>query len=278
VDRYHDRERGGVTGRAPDHTVIAARYAERETTLSAVYYGWPVYDEPDEPIRMTYYFWIVQPPDGSPVIVDTGFDPAFAAGLGRRAICPPADLLARLGVDAAGVKQVVVTHLHYDHIGNLAQFPNAQFLVSRRELEFWTSKTARRQHFAHHTDPVAVAWLAEAAEAGRVRYADDEVTVVQQGIVATLVGGHSPGQLVVSISTAGGGVLLASDAVHYYDELAKDRPFAVVADLADAYRAFDTVRALSAGGRDFVPAHDPLVMQRYPPVEGVEAGLAVRIA
>jgi glyoxylase-like metal-dependent hydrolase (beta-lactamase superfamily II) len=262
---------------ATDHRVIAVRYAERETRLSEVYYGWHVYGEPDEPIPMTYYFWIIQPPSGPPIMVDTGFDPAFAAGLGRSALCPPAEALARLGVDPAAVEQVVVTHLHYDHIGNLEQFVNARFVVARKELDFWTTSVALRRHFAHHTHPEAVEWLADAAQRGRVVLVDDEVAIAP-GIVGTIVGGHSPGQMVVSVDTANGGVLLASDAAHYYDEVAKDRPFAVVAELAEVYTAFDTLRALTAGGRDFVPAHDALVMSRYPPVDGVEAGLAVQIA
>jgi glyoxylase-like metal-dependent hydrolase (beta-lactamase superfamily II) len=266
-----------MTSPSTDHRVIAVRYAERETRLSEVYYGWHVYGEPDEPIPMTYYFWIIQPPSGPPIIVDTGFDPAFAAGLGRRALCPPAEALERLGVDVTAVEQVVVTHLHYDHIGNLDLFVNAEFLVPRKELDFWTTPVARRHHFAHHTDPGAVTWLSDAAARGRVRLVDDEIEV-SPGVVATVVGGHSPGQMVVSVDTANGGVLLASDAAHYYDEVAKDRPFAVVADLAEVYTAFDTVRALSAGGRDFVPAHDALVMSRYPQVDRVEAGLAVQIA
>ena len=55
----------------------------------------------------------------------------------------------------------------------------------------------------------------------------------------------------------GGDVLLASDAVHYYDELDTERPFAVLADLADVYRAYDTVRALAGDGRDARPRPRP---------------------
>jgi glyoxylase-like metal-dependent hydrolase (beta-lactamase superfamily II) len=263
---------------APTYEVLAIRYAERDAALSEVYYGWPVYGEPDALIRMTYYFWVLLPPTGAPIVVDSGFDPALAARKGRSCECPPGEALARLGIDPAAVEHVVVTHLHFDHIGNLDLFPNARFVVAQRELDFWGTAVARRLHFAHHTDPGAVGRLLGAARAGRVRAVDDQIEVAP-GVIATRVGGHSPGQLVLSIATDGAGVVLASDAVHYYDELAKDRPFAVVADLADAYRAFDTVRALSADGRIFVPAHDPQVMERHPTIAtGPVGDLAVRIA
>ena len=259
-----------------DYGVVAVRYGERESIQSEVYYRWSTYGEPDGPLGMDYYFWLIEPPKGPPIVVDSGFAPELGARKGRNCTCEPAEALTRLGVDPAEVKQVVVTHLHYDHIGNLDLFEDAELVVSQRELDFWTGPIAARPHFAEHTDADAVAGLARAAAAGRVRAVDEELEVAP-GIVAIRVGGHSPGQLVLTVSTAGGGVLLASDAVHYYDELETERPFAVLADLADVYRAYDTVRTLAADGRAMVPGHDPLVMERYPPLNGA-GDLAVRIA
>ena len=259
-----------------DYGVVAVRYGERESIHSEVYYRWSSYGEPDGPLAMDYYFWLLEPPRGPCIVVDSGFAPRVGASRGRNCVCEPAAALTRLGVDPAAVRQVVVTHMHYDHIGNLGLFGNAELVVAQRELDFWTGPIAARPQFAEHTDADAIAGLARAAAAGRVRAVDEELEVAP-GIVAIRVGGHSPGQLVLTVSTAGGGVLLASDAVHYYDELETERPFAVLADLADVYRAYDTVRALAGDGRAVVPGHDPLVMERYPPVNGA-GDLAVRIA
>jgi glyoxylase-like metal-dependent hydrolase (beta-lactamase superfamily II) len=81
----------------------------------------------------------------------------------------------------------------------------------------------------------------------------------------------------VSVSSANGCVLLASDAVHYYDELELDRPFAVIADLAAAYMAFDIINQARSDGAVFVPAHDPLVMERHPPADAALAGVVVEL-
>ena len=61
----------------------------------------------------------------------------------------------------------------------------------------------------------------------------------------------------------GGPVILASDAVHYYEELERDRPFSIVASLADMYAAFDQIRELASGGARVVAGHDPLVAERF---------------
>ena len=46
----------------------------------------------------------------------------------------PVDALARFGVSADAIRDIVVTHLHYDHAGNLDLFPNARFHLQDREI------------------------------------------------------------------------------------------------------------------------------------------------
>ncbi len=43
-----------------------------------------------------------------------------------------------IGVDAESVEHVVVTHLHYDHAGNIDKFPKARFYLQEREMAYAT--------------------------------------------------------------------------------------------------------------------------------------------
>jgi glyoxylase-like metal-dependent hydrolase (beta-lactamase superfamily II) len=100
---------------------------------------------------------------------------------------------------------------------------------------------------------------------------------VSAGVDVVDVGGHTPGQLVVLFRTDHGEVVIASDALHYYDEMRLDRPFTHVADLPAMYRGFERLRDLTAEeGRLLVAGHDPEVMRRFP-AAGELAGLAVEI-
>jgi len=44
--------------------------------------------------------------------------------------------LAKAGVKPEEIDIVVLTHLHWDHVGGVTEFPNAEFIVSKKELRF----------------------------------------------------------------------------------------------------------------------------------------------
>jgi glyoxylase-like metal-dependent hydrolase (beta-lactamase superfamily II) len=145
----------------------------------------------------------------------------------------------------------------------LHQFPDAQVVISQAEYRFWTSAMARRAHFAAHAEPEEIAYL-QRAEAGQRLTLIQGTHKLADGIELIEVGGHTPGQLVVSVTTATGTVLLASDAVHFYEEVERDRPFAIVADLPAMYRAYDLLAGLAAQpGTRLVAGHDPQVRSRF---------------
>ena len=75
---------------------------------------------------ISYYVWAIVNRERA-FVVDTGFDASELERRRResgdrwqpRLVCSPAEGLARIGVDAAKVRDVVVTHLHFDHAGTL---------------------------------------------------------------------------------------------------------------------------------------------------------------
>ena len=148
--------------------------------------------------------------------------------------------------------------------------------MPERELEFWTSPMASRFHFATKSSrrPRSV----RRARANRgTGQADRAYGRSQPASSAIDVGGHSPGQTILIVSTGQGEVVLTSDAIHFYEELELDRPFGVFADLREMYAGYDVLRDLESGGRVLVPGHDPEVMERFPGVDGPPS-LAVQVA
>ncbi len=260
-----------------EYEVIAVRYGTLVAPRSALYLHWDAYGEPDGDERIDYFFYVLRRA-GETIALDTGFHPDAGERRGRTCLRPPGDALTDLGIDAGEVSRVIVSHLHYDHIGNLDLFPRARVCVPERELSFWTSDIARHPQFSRHVEPATISQLITIERQNRVDryYGTQEVA---PGIQAITVAGHSPGQQVFVVKTAGQPIVLASDAVHFYEELEYDRPFAIVVNLVEMYRAYAMLRQLRQElGAVIVPGHDPRVTERFDGLSGSPSGLAFRLA
>jgi glyoxylase-like metal-dependent hydrolase (beta-lactamase superfamily II) len=259
------------------YEVLAVRYATRDTDAASVYLNFHTYaDAVNEPLAMDYFFWVVRSARRT-IVVDTGFTPEVGEPRGRIMTTPVADGLARIGVDPASVDTVIITHGHYDHTGNAGLFPHATFVISSREFDFWSGPVGSRGIFSHSVERPDIELLHRFEEAGRVRRMAG-VLDVAPGVTAIEVGGHTPGQLIVLVDGEGGEVLLASDAVHYYDEVLLDRPFLMVHDLERMYQAFDVISGIAKRpGIAHVAGHDPLVFERFTALSEQDPGFGVRV-
>lgn len=266
-----------ATVSTPAYDVYAVRYGSLTTERSALFADYRVYGQPDRAMQMDYYFWLLRDGDRI-VLVDTGFALDVGRRRGREVLCDPTDALDRLGIDRASVTDVVLTHFHYDHIGNVRLFPDARIVTSARELAFWTGPCGGKPVVAAPIERSEVQHVVQAHRHGRVVLVPEEDAGLP-GLQLLDLGGHTPGQLGVVVPTAGRTVILASDAAHSYDEYERDMPFHVYSDIEGMYRGFETLRALEQDpGVVVVPGHDADVMRRFPAASDETAGLAVRLS
>ncbi|WP_429459641.1 N-acyl homoserine lactonase family protein [Paraburkholderia sp. JPY465] len=229
----------------------------------------------DGPMPMDYFVWLAVN-DTHAVVIDSGMTQAACEARGHTFLCDPVAGLAQLGVAPEKVAQVVVTHLHYDHAGNLDKFPNAHFHIHPAELghacgPYMQHASLRRPY---RVDQICTAL--------RLLYGDRlhftaESTEIVPGITSHWVGGHTPGMQVVRVLTERGMVVLASDAMHYYANLERRNPFPILVDTLAYITAWDQLLALADSVDHIVAGHDPKVMALYPNAAPDRPGFAVRL-
>jgi glyoxylase-like metal-dependent hydrolase (beta-lactamase superfamily II) len=247
----------------PEHEIYAIRYATVERRARENFLAPPL---DDRAMPMDYFVWAIRG-GGSLVVVDTGFGSMAAEKRRRRLLRSPAAGLASLGIDAARVPDVVLTHLHYDHAGNLDLFPCARFHVQDREVSFATGRAMAHDVLRHPFDASDVALVLRNVFAGRVRFHDGDATLAP-GITLHRVGGHTRGMQIVRVHTARGWVVLASDASHYRANFATGNPFPLLCDLEEVLEGYRMLRALATSEEHVVPGHDPDVLSRYRGLQG----------
>ncbi|SDH01081.1 N-acyl homoserine lactonase family protein [Klenkia brasiliensis] len=239
--------------------VLALRYATRQGTRGQHFLGHD--DRSAHPHPTAYYVWVAVSRSAT-VLVDAGISAAHAAtvpGLEHRG--SPVALLAEVGVAPGDVDVAVLTHLHYDHTGTVAELPRARYVVQRAEWEYWTGPWARRITREHWLNsPADMAHLAGAGD--RLELLDGDAELAP-GLSVHRVGGHTAGMQVVRAATPAGAVVVASDSSHFYENVETDRPGTLLHSMTGVHGAFDRVRELADPGL-VVPGHDPEVLARHP--------------
>jgi len=238
------------------YRIHAVRYAHRKCTTSEAFYG----DYHAQPMTMDYFVWALT--NGThTVVVDLGFTEPVGTRRGRQFLRCPSKGLAEIGIDCGRVEHVVLSHFHYDHVGNYALFPNATFYVQDAEMAFYTGRNAGLPSFRHSVEVDDVCALVRLNYEGRLVFVDGTREVVP-GISVHKVGGHTAGMQIVTVAHAKGQAVVASDASHYYRNFEQRIPFNTLHDLPGMYRAFERIRELASVPELVIPGHDPLVLER----------------
>jgi glyoxylase-like metal-dependent hydrolase (beta-lactamase superfamily II) len=256
----------------PQYEVYAIKYAHHARRASENFIGG---DPHDGPMPLDYFVWLIRG-GGREVLVDTGFSAAMAKKRARDHLRCPTEGLKLLGSDAKSIKDVVITHLHYDHVGNFDLFPAATLHLQDLEMNYATGRHMRHECFRGAYEVEDVVGMVRQVYAGRVRFHDGDAELCP-GVSVHVIGGHTMGLQAVRVATRGGPLVLASDASHFYANMEQVRPFPIVWSVADMVAGYERLRALAASPAHIIPGHDPLVMQRYPAPSESLRGIVARL-
>jgi len=162
--------------------------------------------------------------------------------------------LADRGVKPEDVDLVVLTHLHFDHIGNTELFPNARFVVQRDEMPQAVSPPG----FCMFYYPEYAYKVTQVLDQLDVIDGD---TRIDPQIQLVKIGGHTPGSMVVVVETAVGSVCLTSDVMYNYRNLELNWPMGSFWNLPELLRGYDRLRSVAD---IIVPEHDWQIREEFP--------------
>ena len=254
------------------HEVYAIRYAHHKRKAADNF----IFGDPHDVLQpLDYYVWAIVGPSGT-LVLDTGFDAGMAARRQREMIKPVAEGLNALGLDAESVGTVIISHMHYDHVGNHDLFPRARYHLQDIEMAYATGRSMCHAMLRMPFELDDVLAMMRKLFAGRVVFHDGEDEIVP-GVTVHHIGGHSKGLQSVRVKTKRGYVVLAADASHLYAHLETARIFPTTYNLGEVLEGYERLKKLATSPDHIVPGHDPLVLARYPAAKPGLEGWVVRL-
>lgn len=249
--------------------IYGIRYTVQPSRPASTTYLWG--DPNEETGGLDYYSWVLISDDRA-IVIDTGAAEHKVRAMGRDWLASPLEGLRRLGVDPEQTEDVVLSHAHWDHVGDLAGFPKAKFYINDLEMESITGPDMSYGILREPYHGDEAAQLTGLVYEDRMNFIQGDGTFAP-GVDYTLIGGHSAGQLAFTVETERGPVVLATDAIHFWQEVEKERAFLIFHDLRKMLAGYRKLNQMAGGdlGR-LLPGHDPLIAKRYPVVETYEDG------
>jgi glyoxylase-like metal-dependent hydrolase (beta-lactamase superfamily II) len=258
---------GAQTPSKPQYEVYAIRYGSLPNfQVSGLVAG------ADRSRRMdiAMMVWLIEG-GGRHILVDAGFyREQFMKQWKPADYVRPSEAIARMGLKPEDITDVIVSHLHWDHADGVDLFPKARTWIQKDELEYYAGTAWQSRGTHGGIDPEDVLALVKLNTEGRVALVNGDAQEILPGISCYTGGKHTYASQFVTVNTAAGTVVLASDNMYLYENLDKHVPIAQTLDAESNLRAQDRMKQLAADPRLIVPGHDPAVMTRFPnPKPGV---------
>lgn len=243
----------------PTFDVYAVRYASIPFRVSGLIAG----ADTSRRIDIAMMVWLLEGPDNRNILVDAGFHRADLVRRWKPAdYSTPAEAVARAGVKPEDITDVIISHVHWDHLDGIDLFPKARVWIQRDEFTYHLDSTGAVKDRA--IDAADAKVLAAIAREGRLVLVDGDAQEIIPGITVYTGGKHTFASQFATVKASFGTVVIASDNVYLYENLAKHLPIAQTLDAASNLRAQERMVTLASDPRFIVPGHDPEVFIRFP--------------
>ena len=215
---------------------------------------------PPRPGKVTDSCYLIR--DGDQLMIwDTGLplatlkEPLQQNGMTAALTSSLTDQLAKGGIKPADIDVVGISHMHGDHTGQAAQFPQARLLIGRADYEQSAGKD----------DPFGP-W--RRAQGGKITFVvGDRADVFGDGkVIALHLPGHTPGHLALLVNLASGPVLLTGDLYHSTIAREKRALPGFNTSKSETLASMDKFEALAKQtGAKVIIQHEPADIGKLPP-------------
>lgn len=227
--------------------------------------------EKDRKIDLQMMVWLLKGTNGRNVLVDTGcYHDNVVKDKGIQNLIKASDAVAKLGLTAADITDVIISHMHWDHADGMDLFPNAKIWIQKDEYVYYSGGAWRPGGKHGGIEPDDVLTLVKLNIGGKVNLVDGDNVEIIDGVKVYTGGRHTFASQYVSVRLPAGTAVIAWDNMYLYENLEKHAPIAQTFDAESNLKAQERMKQIASRPELVVPGHDPLVFVKFPkPGNGV---------
>jgi glyoxylase-like metal-dependent hydrolase (beta-lactamase superfamily II) len=248
----------------PEYSIEAIRFGTLPKVRATVLL--PVGAKPDEQFDIAVVIWLIRG-TGRNILFDTGYHrqtPGFSERWNTQDYVRPDEAVKLAGVQPGDITDIIVSHVHWDHMGSLDLFPNATIWIQKDEYQYYTGP-AFQPGGRRGGELEDLLELVKRNAAGKVRLVDGDDREIMPGIRVYTGARHTYASQYVRVA-GNPTFVLASDNCYLYRNLDTNSPIATFdpVDRAANVASFARMISLAGAKERVIPGHDMLQFERFP--------------
>lgn len=168
--------------------------------------------------------------------------------------------IQKVGVKPEDIKYVVLSHLHLDHAGGVGHFPNAKYVVQRKELHFaYVPDFYMKGAYIRKDFDKDVEWMILDGDK------NPEFDLFRDGkIVIHFTPGHTPGHqsMLLNLEKTGP-MMLAADSCYTTENIEENVLPGLVAEPIETVKTIERFRMMQQQGVKIITGHDPVAWESF---------------
>ena len=255
----------------PNYEVYALKFtSEWKLPISAIAIGGSKTDS----VTGVFMFWLIEGINGKNILVDAGFhsDVDGAKDFNVTNYVRPDSVLLRLGLKAADISDIIISHPHWDHIDGIDLFPNAKIWIQKDDYNYFVGNAWQKDGINWGLNKRDVRKLVEESLAGKLNLIDGDNKEIVQGVKVYTGSRHTFNSQYVLVESGTDNIIVTSDNIYFYYNLEnlKSPPMPGTFDTTGYVKSMERMKTLASDTKYIIPGHDALLFSRFPLVaEGV---------
>ncbi|QSB28780.1 N-acyl homoserine lactonase family protein [Flavobacterium sp. CLA17] len=259
---------GTLFSQTPNYEVYALKFASIEKLLPLAV---NVIDAPEnETVDPAFIFWLIRDPKGKNILIDAGFlnDIPQVKDFGITKYVQPDKMLAGLHLKAEDITDIILTHPHWDHMGGIALFPNAQVWIQKEDYNYFVGNAWQQEGHNGGFNKEDVRKLTERNLAGKLMLINGDNQEIMPGITVFTGSQHTFDSQYVLIKSNTDKIIIASDNVFTYYNLEhlKSAPAHATFNTEAYVKAMVRMKTLVSDIKFIIPGHDNLLFSKFPKI------------